>query len=179
MPNFINDLNIIFKHDPSINKNPAGIITVILTYPGLHAIWIYRLAHLFENLKLTILSRLISAIGRFLTGIEIHPSAQIHGSIFIDHGMGVVIGSTAIIGDNVVIYSGVVLGSRGGSMDNGRSSKRHPTIGSNVIIGAGAKILGNIRIGSNVRIGANAVVLNNTPDNSTAVGIPARYFQHY
>lgn len=179
MPNFTNDLKIIFKHDPSINKNPAGMIAIILTYSGLHALWIYRLAHIFENLKLTVLSRLISAIGRFLTGIEIHPSAIIRGSIFIDHGMGVVIGSTAVIGDNVVIYSGVVLGSRGGSMDNGRHSKRHPTIGNNVIIGTGAKILGNISIGNNVRIGANAVVLKNIPDNSTAVGIPARIYQRY
>ncbi len=175
----IKDLNIIFKHDPSINKNPIGLIIIILTYPGLHALWIYRLAHIFENLKIIIISRLLSAIGRFLTGIEIHPSAVIHGGVFIDHGMGVVIGSTAVIGENVLIYSGVVLGSRKGSIDNGHNSKRHPTIGNDVIIGTGAKLLGNIRVGNNVKIGANAVVLKNIPDNSTAVGIPARIRHRY
>jgi serine O-acetyltransferase len=109
-----------------------------------------------------------------LTGIEIHPGAKINGHIFIDHGMGVIIGSTAEIGDNAVIYSGVVLGSRNGSIDNGFGTKRHPTIGNNVLIGSGAKILGNITIGDNVKIGANTVVLHDVPNNCTAVGVPAK-----
>lgn len=168
------DINIIFQHDPAVTRSIGHIIEVVLTYPGLHAIWGYRLSHKLYAVRVPVIPRMISQFVRFLTGIEIHPGAKINGSIFIDHGQGVVIGSTAQIGNNVLIYSGVVLGSREGSIDNGHGQKRHPTVGNNVLIGSGAKILGNITIGNNVKIGANAVVLTDIPDNSTAVGIPAR-----
>lgn len=168
------DVIVIFKNDPSIIPSFGNILEIILTYPGLHALWLYRLAHKLYILKIPIIPRIISQFARFLTGIEIHPGAKIKGSIFIDHGMGVVVGQTAQIGNNVVIYSGVVLGTRNGGWDKGYGIKRHPTIGNNVMIGAGAKVLGNITIGDNVKIGANAVVLKNIPDNSIAVGIPAR-----
>lgn len=168
------DIDIIFKHDPAIKRSFAHIVEVILSYPGLHAVWFYRIAHSLYIRNIPLIPRMISQFARFLTGIEIHPGATIKGNIFIDHGMGVVIGSTAQIGNNVLIYSGVVLGNREGSLDNGYGVKRHPTIGNNVLLGTGAKILGNITIGNNVKIGANSVVLHDIPDNYTAVGVPAR-----
>jgi serine O-acetyltransferase len=168
------DIDIIFKHDPAITPTFSHFLEVVLTYPGLHALWIYRIAHKLFLWHVPVLPRMLSQAGRLLTGIEIHPGARIRGSIFIDHGYGVVIGSTAEIGDNVLIYSGVVLGSRDGSIDNGYGAKRHPTIGNNVMIGSGAKLLGNITIGNNVKIGANAVVLCDVPSFTTAVGAPAR-----
>lgn len=168
------DIDIIFEHDPAVKKSLAHYLEVVLTYPGLHAIWSYRIAHKLFLWNIPVIPRLISQIARFLTGIEIHPGAKLKGNIFIDHGFGVVIGSTSEIGHNVVIYSGVALGSRNGSIDNGYGKKRHPTIGDNVIIGSGAKILGDIYIGDHVKIGANAVVLNDIPNNCTTVGIPAK-----
>ena len=168
------DIEVIFRNDPAITPSVRYLLEVILTYPGLHAIWFYRLAHKLYLLKIPVIPTGLSQLARCLTGIEIHPGAKIHGSVFIDHGSGVVIGSTVEIGDNVIIYSGVVLGNRAGGWDKGYEVKRHPTIGSNVLIGTGAKILGDIKVGDNVRIGANAVVLQNIPCNCTAVGIPAR-----
>ncbi|MFT4967643.1 MAG: serine O-acetyltransferase [Candidatus Deianiraeaceae bacterium] len=152
-------------------KDPASTsyLEIILCYPGVHAIFFHRIAWYLHKCKVPILPRLVAHISRFLTGIEIHPSAVIGKICFIDHGIGVVIGSTAIVGDNVVIYQGVTLGGR-----NNKSTKRHPTIGNNVIIGAGAKILGNIKIGDNTKIGANAVVINNLDEQKTVVANIAR-----
>lgn len=159
------DINTVFKKDPAARS----VIEVLLCYPGLHAIWLHRIAHWFYKKKLYLIARLISHINRFLTGIEIHPGAKIGRRLFIDHGMGVVIGETAEIGDDVLIYQGVVLG--GVSLSKG---KRHPTIGNNVVIGAGAIVLGNIKIGDNARIGAGSVVLKDVPSGATVVGVPAR-----
>lgn len=154
-----------------LEKDPAAknAIEVILCYPGLHAVLIYRLAHKFYQWKRFVLARVISQIGRFLTGIEIHPGAKIGRGLFIDHGMGVVIGETAEVGDNVTIFHGVTLGGTG--KDKG---KRHPTVGNNVLIGAGTKVLGPITIGNNVKIGANSVVLKDVPSDVTVVGIPGK-----
>lgn len=154
-----------------MEKDPAAknMLEVFLCYPGLHAVLIYRFTHVLYKMRLFVLARVISQIARSLTGIEIHPGAKIGKGLFIDHGMGVVIGETAEVGDNVTIYHGVTLGGTG--KDKG---KRHPTIGNNVVIGAGAKILGPISIGNNVKVGANAVVLKDVPDNVTVVGIPAK-----
>lgn len=174
MKKILNDIEVIFKNDPAVKKSFSQILEVVLTYSGLHAVWFYRMSHKLYLLNIPVLPRMISQFARFLTGIEIHPGATIRGSIFIDHGMGVVIGQTAEIGNNVLIYSNVILGSRSGGLDKGYGAKRHPTIGDNVMIGAGAKILGSITIGNNVKIGANSVVLKNIPDNSTVVGIPGR-----
>lgn len=151
-----------------LQKDPAAknIFQVIFLYPGFHILIFYRISHFFYNLKLYFLARLISQIGRFLTGIEIHPGAKIGKRLFIDHGMGIVIGETAIIGDDCTIYHGVTLGGTGKDIN-----KRHPTLKNNVIVGCGAQILGNITIGNNVKIGANTVVLNDIPDNSTVAGI--------
>ena len=153
------------KNDPAIRN----ALEVFLCYPGLHAVWIYRISHLFYNCKLFLIARIINYIGRMLTGVDIHPGAKIGKRLFIDHGQGAVIGETAIIGDDVVMYHGTTLGGTG--KDKG---KRHPTIGNNVVIGCGAKVLGNITIGDNAKIGANAVVLENVLANTTVVGIPAR-----
>ena len=150
-------------------KDPAakGYLQVILFYSGLHALICHRIAHALWNMNVPYLPRGISQLARFLTGIEIHPGAVIGGGLFIDHGMGVVIGETAIVGDNVTLFQGVTLGGTGKE-----SGKRHPTVGNNVVIGAGAKVLGNITIGDNSYIGANAVVLRDVPPNSTVVGVP-------
>ena len=150
-------------------KDPAakGYLQIILLYSGLHALIAHRIAQALWKLRVPFLPRLISQISRFITGIEIHPGAVIGRGLFIDHGMGVVIGETAIVGDNVTLFQGVTLGGTGKE-----TGKRHPTIGSNVVIGAGAKVLGNITIGDNSYIGANAVVLRDIPDNSTVVGVP-------
>jgi serine O-acetyltransferase len=150
-------------------KDPAskGYLQIILLYSGLHALIAHRIAHSLWKIKFPLLPRLISQFSRFLTGIEIHPGAVIGKGLFIDHGMGVVVGETAIVGDNVTLFQGVTLGGTGKE-----TGKRHPTIGNNVVIGAGAKVLGNINIGDNSYIGANAVVLRDVPDNSTVVGVP-------
>jgi len=152
-------------------RDPAARSTfeILLTYSGLHAVRSYRVAHWCYKKKLFTLARIISQTSRFFTGIEIHPGATIGKGLFIDHGMGVVIGETAEIGDNCLLYQGVTLGGTG--KDKG---KRHPTLGNNVMVGAGAKVLGPFKVGDNVKIAANAVVLEEIPPNSTAVGIPAR-----
>jgi len=159
------DFEVIFTKDPAARN----WLEVILCYPGLHAIWLYRLAHSLNLVGIPIIPRLISQLARWLTGIEIHPGAVIGKGMFIDHGMGVVVGETAIIGENALIYQGVTLGGTGKEI-----GKRHPTLGNNVVVGAGAKVLGNIKIGNNVRIGAGSVVLKDVPDNCTVVGIPGR-----
>lgn len=152
-------------------KDPAAKSTlcIVLFYSGLHAIFLYKIAHKFYKRGFTFVANMISSFAKFLTGIEIHPGATIGKRFFIDHGMGVVIGETAIVGNDVTIYQGVTLGGTGKQI-----GKRHPTIGNNVVIGAGAKILGSFTVGNNVNIGANAVVLSDVPDNSTVVGIPGR-----
>ena len=155
----------------TLEKDPAAKnwIEVMLLYPSIHAIIFYRVAHFLYNHKIYFISRAISQLARFFTGIEIHPGAIIGKGLFIDHGMGVVIGETTEIGDNVTLYQGVTLGGTG--KDKG---KRHPTLGDNVVVGSGAKILGPIKIGSSSKIGANAVVLKDVLAEATAVGIPAR-----
>lgn len=162
---------IFFKEELRFTKekDPAakGYLEVILLYSGLHALIAYRISHKLWTLKVPILPRAISQFARFLTGIEIHPGAQIGKGLFIDHGMGVVVGETAILGNDIVLFQGVTLGGTGKE-----TGKRHPTLGSNIVVGAGAKILGNINIGDNSYIGANAVVLRDVPANSTVVGVP-------
>lgn len=150
-------------------KDPAArnIFEVILLYPGFHALFFHRIAHFFYNIKLFFIARLISQLTRFFTGIEIHPGATIGKRLMIDHGMGIVIGETAVIGNDCVIYHQVTLGGTGKE-----KIKRHPTIGNNVLIGAGAKLLGPINIGDNVKIGAGSVVLKSIEKNSTVVGVP-------
>lgn len=152
-------------------KDPAAknFLQILLLYQGLHVLVSHRIAHFFYKIRLFLLARLISQIARFFTGIEIHPGARIGKGFFIDHGMGVVIGETSIIGDNVTLFQGVSLGGTGKE-----KGKRHPTIGNNVVIGAGAKVLGNITVGDNSYIGANAVVVKDAPPNSTIVGVPGR-----
>ena len=159
------DIRCVFERDPAATSRAM----VLCCYPGLHALWIFRIAHWFWINELFFLGRFISHIGRFLTGIEIHPGATIGRRFFIDHGMGVVIGETTEIGDDVLLYQGVTLGGTGGE-----KGKRHPTLGNRVVVGTGAKVLGNIRIGDNVKIGAGAVVIYAVPDNSTVVGVPGR-----
>lgn len=159
------DVKNAMKNDPAA-RNP---LEVFLLYSFIHALIWYRVAHFFYKRKCFFIARFISQVARALTGIEIHPGAKIGKGLFIDHGMGVVIGETAEVGDNVTLYHGVTLGGTG--KDTG---KRHPTVGNNVFIGSGAKLLGPIVIGDNVKVGANAVVLKDIPSNCTAVGIPAR-----
>ena len=155
----------IFREDPAAKSK----LEIVLCYPGFHAILLHRLAHRLWEANIPILPRFISQLNRFLTGIEIHPGATIGRRFFIDHGMGVVIGETAEIGDDVLIYQGVTLGGTGNEQ-----GKRHPTLGNNVVVGTGAKVLGSIRIGSHVKIGAGSVVVRPVPDYSTVVGIPGR-----
>jgi serine O-acetyltransferase len=162
------DVKNIMENDPSAKS----FFEVLFLYPSMQALIMHRLAHWFYKKKMFFMARLVSQINRFITGIEIHPGARIGNGLFIDHGMGVVIGETAEIGDNVTIYHGVTLGGTG--KDKG---KRHPTIGDNVIIGAGVKVLGPIYVGSGAKIGANAVVLKDVPANATAVGIPAKMIE--
>lgn len=159
------DIKLIKEHDPAARN----AIEILLTYPSLSAIRSYRIAHWFYERKMFTVARIISQRARSKTGIEIHPGAKIGKGLFIDHGMGVVIGETAIIGNDCLLYQGVTLGGTG--KDKG---KRHPTLGDNVLVGAGAKVLGPFKVGNNVKIAANAVVLNAIPDNCTAVGVPAR-----
>lgn len=159
------DIKTIYEKDPAADN----ILEVLLCYPGLHALILHRIAHKLRYWGIPVIPRMISYVSRIITGIEIHPGARIGRKFFIDHGMGVVIGETTYIGDNVLIYQGVTLGGTG--KEHG---KRHPTLGDNVIVGAGAKILGNLKIGANSRIGAGSVVVDNVPENSTVVGIPGR-----
>lgn len=159
------DIRLVKERDPAARSS----FEIILTYSGLHAIQHYRMSHWLYTHKCFTLARIVSQLSRFFTGIEIHPGATIGKGFFIDHGMGVVIGETAVIGDNCLIYQGVTLGGTG--KDKG---KRHPTLGNNVMVGSGAKVLGPFRVGNNVKIAANAVVLEAIPDNCTAVGVPAR-----
>lgn len=163
------DFRIIFDRDPAARN----WIEVLFCYPGVQALIFYRLAHWFYCLKVPFIPRLISYVIRFWTGIEIHPGAKIGKGVFIDHGMGVVIGETVIVGDYAMLYQGVTLGGTGKE-----TGKRHPTLGQNVVVGAGAKVLGNIQIGDRVCIGAGSVVLRNIPANSTVVGIPGRIVRH-
>jgi serine O-acetyltransferase len=162
--NFRADWNAVFKNDPAARNGWE-----VLTYAGLHAITWHRVAHFLWRHKLKFAARLVSQINRFMTGIEIHPGAEISKGFFIDHGMGVVIGETAEVGENCLLYHGVTLG--GVSL---AKKKRHPTLGKNVVVGAGAKVLGAITLGDNVQVGANAVVLQDVPPNSVVVGIPGR-----
>jgi serine O-acetyltransferase len=158
-------IETIFREDPAAKS----VLEIVLCYPGFHAVLLHRLAHKLYLQGLTVPARLISQLGRSLTGIEIHPGARIGRRFFIDHGMGVVIGETSEIGDDVLMYQNVTLGGTG--KDRG---KRHPTIGNNVVIGTGAKILGDIRVGNFVKVGAGSVVIRSVPDYSTVVGIPGR-----
>lgn len=159
------DFRIIFERDPAARN----WLEVLFCYPGLQSLILHRLAHWLYHLGIPFLPRLISHFGRFLTGIEIHPGATVGEGVFIDHGMGVVIGETAIVGDSCLIYQGVTLGGTGKE-----TGKRHPTLGENVVVGAGSKVLGNICIGNNVRIGAGSVVLRDVPSDCTVVGVPGR-----
>jgi len=159
------DIQTVFAKDPAARS----VLEVIFCYPGLHALWLHRLAHYLWQHRLKFLARLLSHINRFLTGIEIHPGAKIGKRFFIDHGAGVVIGETAEIGDDVLMYQGVVLG--GTTL---KKEKRHPTIGNNVVIGTGAVALGSITIGNGARIGSGSVVVKSVPSGATVVGIPGR-----
>ncbi|MFN6570263.1 serine O-acetyltransferase [Dendronalium sp. ChiSLP03b] len=161
----ITDLQTIYERDPAARN----WLEVLFCYPGLQALLFHRVAHRLYKVGVPFVPRFMSHLSRFFTGIEIHPGAVIGKGVFIDHGMGVVIGETAIVGDHALIYQGVTLGGTGKE-----SGKRHPTLGSHVVVGAGAKVLGNIQIGDRVRIGAGSVVLRNVPSNTTVVGIPGR-----
>ncbi len=168
MPSFLSlireDVANVMEHDPAAKSR----LEVYLCYSGLHAVWFYRLNHWLWNHHCFLLARWLSQVARLLTVIEIHPGAEIGRRLFIDHGLGVVIGETAVVGDDVTLYQGVTLGGTG--KDRG---KRHPTLLDNVVVGGGAKILGNITVGRNCRIGAGSVVLRDVPDDSTVVGVPA------
>ena len=159
------DIKTVFEKDPAARN----VFEVITSYPGLHAIWCHRIAYFLWNKRMKTLARIISHISRFFTGIEIHPGAKIGRRFFIDHGMGVVIGETSEIGDDVLMYQGAVLG--GTSIEK---KKRHPTIGNNVVIGAGAVILGAIKVGDGAKIGAGSVVIKDVPKGATVVGVPGR-----
>ena len=157
------DVANVMQHDPAAKSR----LEIVLCYAGLHAVWLYRINHWLWSRGLLLLARLSSQYARFLTGIEIHPAAEIGRRLFIDHGLGVVIGETAIVGDDVLLYQGVTLGGTGKEQ-----GKRHPTLEDSVVVGSGAKILGNITVGKNCRIGAGSVVLRNVPADSTVVGVP-------
>jgi serine O-acetyltransferase len=159
------DIKAVFDRDPAARS----VLEVLFCYPGLHALWFHRISHWFWTHEFFFIGRFISHMGRFCTGIEIHPGARIGKGFFIDHGMGVVIGETAEIGENVTLYHGVTLG--GVSWEK---TKRHPTIGDNVVIGSGAKVLGPFTVGSGSKIGSNSVVVREVPANATVVGIPGR-----
>ena len=165
---FHQDIQSIYERDPAARS----LLEIILCYPGLHAIWGYRISHWLWTHQLKLLARFVSQVFRSLTGIEIHPGARIGNRFFIDHGMGVVIGETAEVGDDVTLYHGVTLG--GVSLEKG---KRHPTLGDRVVVGAGAKVLGAITIGNCSRIGANAVVVKPVPENAVVVGVPGQIVQ--
>lgn len=159
------DIKVIMERDPAVRSR----LEAALCYPGLHAIWLHRIAHYFYNRKYILIARMVNTFSRFLTNIDIHPGAQLGEGLFIDHGLGVVIGETTIIGKNVTMYQGVTLGGTGKA-----TGKRHPTIGSNVVISSGAKVLGSFTVGDNAKIGAGSVVLKEVPPNSVVVGIPGR-----
>jgi serine O-acetyltransferase len=159
------DIKTVFDHDPAA----ISTLEVLLAYPGFHARQFHRLAHTLFKWHIPFLPRLISHISRFLTGIEIHPGAMIGDGFFIDHGMGVVIGETSEIGDNVTLYQGVTLGGT-----SHQRTKRHPTLGNNVVVGVGAQLIGSITIGDNTKVGAGSVVVNSVPANATVVGVPGR-----
>jgi serine O-acetyltransferase len=160
------------------DRDPAAksILSIILTYPGVKAVFFYRIANFFYLAKFDLIARIISQTIRFFTGVEIHPGATIGKNLFIDHGMGVVIGETSVIGDNVTIYHAVTLGGISPSIDSDlqRNEKRHPTIGNDVVIGSGAQIIGPVLVGNCARIAANAVVVNDVAENTTMVGVPAK-----
>lgn len=166
----LTDFRIIFERDPAARN----WLEVLCCYPGLHALYLHRFAHWLHSHQVSFMPRLISHLARFLTGIEIHPGAKIGKGVFIDHGMGVVIGETAIVGDYALIYQGVTLGGTGKE-----SGKRHPTLGENAVVGAGAKVLGNIQIGNNVRVGAGSIVLQDVPNDCTVVGVPGRIIYRF
>ena len=165
-------LQTIKKRDPAAKS----ILSVVLTYPGVKAVFFHKISNFFYKAGFDLVARIISQTVRFFTGIEIHPGAKIGKNLFIDHGMGVVIGETSEIGDNVTIYHAVTLGGSSPSIDSERQrhEKRHPTIGNDVVIGSGAQIIGPIKVGNNARIAANAVVVKDVPENATMVGIPAK-----
>ena len=165
-------LESIKKRDPAAKS----ILSIILTYPGVKAVFFHQISNFFYKAGFDLIARIISQTIRFFTGIEIHPGAKIGKNLFIDHGMGVVVGETSEIGDNVTIYHNVTLGGSSPSIDSERQrhEKRHPTIGNDVVIGSGAQIIGPIKVGNNARIAANAVVVKDVPENATMVGIPAR-----
>lgn len=163
------DFNAIFARDPAARSS----LEILFFYPGLHAVWLYRLSHWLWTRKLYFLGRGVSHLARFLTGIEIHPGAQIGAGLFIDHGMGTVIGETAEIGEDVTLYHNVTLGGV-----SWRKEKRHPTLEDHVVIGAGAQILGPIRIGARSRVGANSVVVKDVPSDAVVVGVPGRIVSH-
>jgi serine O-acetyltransferase len=163
------DIKVVFERDPAARS----VWEVLLCYPGLHAIWLHRIGHYFYKRGFVVLPRMISNLARFLTGIEIHPGATIGEGLFIDHGTGIVIGETAEVGDNVTLYQGVTLGGTGKE-----KGKRHPTIGNNVVVASGAKVLGSFSVGDNSKIGAGSVVLKAVPPNSTVVGIPGQIVWH-
>ncbi len=165
----ISDIKTLRKKDPAARH----LVDILLTHNGLHAVWNYRVAHFFWKIKLKLIARIISNMGRLFHGVEIHPGATIGKNFIIDHGSGVVIGETSEIGDNVLIYHQVTLGGTGNESD----VKRHPSLCDNVMVAAGAKILGNIRVGYGAKVGANAVVLKDVPPFSTAVGMPARIIE--
>ena len=162
---FVSDVTAAFKKDPAAHS----LMEVLTSYPGIKAVLLHRISHFFWNIGMPFIPRYLSEIARQLTGIEIHPGAEIGSDFFIDHGGGVVIGETSIIGNNVTIYQGVVLGGV-----SNEPVKRHPTLGNNIVVGTGAKLLGPIKIGDDVRIGANSVVVNDVPPNSVVVGVPGR-----
>ena len=168
----IDYLESIKKRDPAAKS----LLSVILTYPGVKAVFFHQISNFFYKAGFDLVARIISQTVRFFTGIEIHPGAKIGKNLFIDHGMGVVIGETSVIGNNVTIYHAVTLGGSSPSIDSERQrhEKRHPTIGDEVVIGSGAQIIGPIKVGNNSRIAANAVVVKDVPDNATMVGIPAK-----
>jgi serine O-acetyltransferase len=163
------DIEVVFERDPAARS----MWEVLLCYPGLHAIWLHRIGHWFYKRGFILVPRMISNLARFVTGIEIHPGATIGKGLFIDHGTGIVIGETAEIGDNVTLYQGVTLGGTGKE-----KGKRHPTVGDNVVVASGAKVLGSFKVGNNSKIGAGSVVLKEVPPNSTVVGIPGQVVWH-
>ena len=162
---FNRDIECVFERDPAATSK----LEVVLNYPGLHAIWMHRITHRLYNMHMRVLARFLSQVARFFTQVEIHPGAQLGEGLFIDHGCGIVIGETTVVGDNCTIYQGVTLGGVGT-----KKGKRHPTIGNNVMISAGAKIIGSFTVGDNSKIGAGSVVIEEVPPNCTVVGVPGR-----
>ena len=171
-----NGMNDFLESIKSRDPAAKSVLSIVLTYPGVKAVFFHKISNFFYIAGFDLIARIISQTVRFFTGIEIHPGAKIGKNLFIDHGMGVVIGETSEIGDNVTIYHAVTLGGISPSVnsDNQRNEKRHPSIGDDVVIGSGAQIIGPIKIGNGSRIAANAVVVNNVPENSTMIGVPAK-----